>query len=242
MKSFKYIIIIVAFLSCDSNKKDVEANKYQILNLLYSSFSKEQLIFFNSPVKGLPPVSLNSVYQQDSISNIKLLKEKIGSLYKGGKKDSLEKENIFLQKKENQQIYAFVLRMKKYHRLSDKKKVSVKGFDDLFKKFASSKRIDSLDIHRILPVNNDSITVFSKDLLEGKVGVGFRAFDVLISFSNIVFSDNHSKAIVIGTRSFSGTDSHSLLFFLEKDNGKWRKIFEQLPSISQNKTNMNLTK
>ena len=231
MKFLKYFIILFIFISCNKKEKKIEKNKYQILNLIYSNFSKHEMEFFVFPTKqplDLPDgidyrkLSTDTVYR-DSLHD-KLYSKKIS------RKDSLLKIKKYTDNKENQKIFAFDLKMEKYHNLKDRERKKNKtGFENLYKKFIESKKIDSLNIYEISPKNNDSIVIFRKELLKDKVSVDFKKFNVLVSFSDIVFNNNYSKAIVIGTRVFSGIDSHSLIYFLEKENGKWKKMFVQIP-------------
>jgi hypothetical protein len=231
MNFLKYIIILLFFISCNNKDTKIEKNKYEILNLIYSDFSKHQMEFFVFPTKQLLDLT-------DDIDHKRLLldtnyKDSLhDQLYstKISKIDSLLKIEKYTSNKENQQVFAFDLKMKKYRNLKDRERTKNKtGFENLYKNFVKSEKIDSLSIRKILPKNNDLIVECKKELLKVKVGVEFRKFDVLISFSDIVFNNNYSKAIIIGVRVFNGTDSHSLIYFLEKENGKWKKMFEQIP-------------
>lgn len=235
MKFIKYFMILFVCISCNNKNNQMEQNKYQILNLIYSDFSKQQMEFFAFPaIKSSPPS--NYKYQQDTINYRKILNNKAytDSLHKIvfsskiSKEDSLKKINTYIEKKENQQIFALDLKMERYHNIKGRKlEKNIIYFDKLYKEFINSKKIDSLDIHKILPKNNDSLIVFREELLKNKVGVEFGKFNVLISFSKVVFNNDYSKAIIIGTKGFSGTNFHSLIYFLEKQNGKWVKKFEQ---------------
>lgn len=216
MKLIKYFIILLVCISCDSNENKSDKNKYHILNLIYRDYSKYQMEFFVFQAKQPPPPS-NSSYKGKN-SKLNLL----------NKKDSLIKIKNYIRNKENQQIFAFDSKMKRYHNMKGRKlKENMIAFESLYKDFVASKKIDFLDINKITPQNNDKLTVFKSELLKNKVNVEFESFDVFVSFSDIIFNNNYSKAIVIGTRSFSRTDTHSFIYFLEKQNGKWEKVFEQ---------------
>ncbi|MGY0427251.1 MAG: hypothetical protein ACWIPI_10570, partial [Polaribacter sp.] len=91
----------------------------------------------------------------------------------------------------------------------------------------SDDKVEYLDTKKIIPKNNDSIIVFKEELLKGGVGAPHRMFNVLVTFSEIVFSKDFSKSIIIGSRAWSGTDSHASIYFLEKQNGKWKIMFEK---------------
>lgn len=218
-------------VSCISTKDIREENKYQIINLIYDNFSNEYMTFFVFPARPsvLPDTDIDYRRMLGDETYMDSL-HKITSSNKISKNDSLLKINIYIDNNENQQIFAFDLKMEKYHNLKDRGIEKNKtDFEKLYKKFVVSKKTDTLNIHNILPKNNDSIIVYRKELLKDKVGVEYEKFNVLISFSNIVFNNDYSKAILIGTRGFSGTNSHSLIYFLEKQNGKWKKRFEQTP-------------
>lgn len=220
MQIIKYFIIFFLFISCKNKENKVEQNKYEILNLLYKEYSKQQMEFYVFPInKTIPPPSSEYENKEVGIYSNKITKE-----------DSLKKINQYLNTKENRQVFAFDLNMKKYQNLNNKKiKQKVLDFEKLFKKFITSKEKDSLNIKKISQNNNDSLIEYNEDLQTNKIGVEFTKFNVLISFSNIVFNDEYSKAILIGTRSFSGTDSHSLIYYFRKHNGKWKKVFEEVP-------------
>ena len=51
MNFLKYFTILFLFISCNNKEKKIEKNKYQILNLIYSDFSKHQMEFFVYPTK-----------------------------------------------------------------------------------------------------------------------------------------------------------------------------------------------
>lgn len=231
MRLFKYLLLFLFTVSCTKTKEIREENKYQIINLIYNNFSNEYMTFFVFPARPslLPDEDidyrrmLNDKTYMDSLHKIK-------SSNKISKTDSLFKIKKYTDNKENQQIFAIDLKMEKYHNLKNRELQKNKtDFENLYKKFVASEKIDSLNIHNILPKNNDSIIPFRKELLKDKVGVGFRKFNILVSFSNIVFNNSYSKAILISTRAFSGTDAHSLIYFLEKEDGKWEKVFEEIP-------------
>lgn len=210
MKKIKFALILLIYISCNNLENKYEENKYQILDLIYGDYSKYQMDFFISPIEK-PPVPSSLSYKLN-LSN---------------KKDSLAKVKDYY-KKEKKQIFAFDLKMNRYHNIRERKlRENIIGFDDLYKCFIISEKIDSLDIYKISPKNNDSLIIFKEGLLKKRVGVEFQKFDVFVSFSNITFNSNYSKAVVIGTRGFSGTDSNSIIYFFEKQNGKWRKLFEQ---------------
>lgn len=225
MRFIKCLIILLLCFSCNNKEMKREKNKYQILNLIYSDYSKHQMEFFVFPTK---PSNLNIDYSRvfelkdtiyaDSTRNV--LTKKIN------KKDSIKRIKNYLSNKKNRQIFAINSKMYKYHSLKDKK-INIKGFEDLYKRFVVLEKIDSLNIHKILSKNNDSLNPFNESLLKNNTGADFGRFNVLISFSNISFNNDYTKAIILGTRSFSGTDSHSLIYFLEKQNGKWEKKFKQ---------------
>jgi hypothetical protein len=220
MQIIKYFIVFFFIISCKNKENEVERNKYEILNLLYKDYSKQQMEFYVFPIKKTIPTP-GSDYENKEVG---IYSKKIT------KEDSLKKINQYLKSKENRQVFAFDLNMKKYHNLNNRKiKQKVLAFEKLFKKFITSKEKDYLNIKKITQNNNDSLIVYNEDLLNNKIGVEFTKFNVLISFSNIVFNDEYSKAILIGTRSFSGTDSHSLIYYLRKQNGKWKKAFEEVP-------------
>lgn len=215
MKKIKYFIIFLICISCNKKDDKIDKDKYQILNLVYRDYSKYQMEFFVFPAKR-PPIISNSSYERKS-SKLDLL----------NKKDTLAKIKNYIEKKENQKIFAFDTIMKRYHNIKDiKLKEKTVSFDNLYKNFVTSEKVDYLDIYKISPQNNDSIIVFKNKLLK-RTGVEFQKFNVLVSFSDIAFNEDLSKAIIIGTRSFSRTDSHSSIYFFKKKNGKWKKTFEQ---------------
>jgi hypothetical protein len=227
MRLIKYFIILFFIISCNNKEKEVEKIKYQILNLIYSGFSKHQMEFFVFPAK---PLTLPKGINSRKLLNNKVYMDSLHKIVYSNKitrEDSLLKIKNHLENKENQQIFAFDLKMEKYHNLNDKTfDKNIKGFENLYKKFINSNKIDSLSINKILAINNDSIIKFKKELLKDKVGVEFRKFNILISFSDISYNKEILKAIVIGTKVFNATDSHSSIYFLEKENRKWKLKYE----------------
>ncbi len=90
--------------------------------------------------------------------------------------------------------------------------------------------IDSINIDLIISAE-DSIITFSKELLEPSIK-DYLKFDKLISFSKVYFDKNFNHAIVIGNASTSSLAGSSHVFFLRKEEGKWRIVDVQLLEIS----------
>lgn len=225
--NFLKLLFFLCFISCKSEK---EIEKYQIINLLYHNYSKQNTEFFVFPKRKLftsydstfksivdyTRAFKDSVYA-DSIRNV--LEEKISS------EDSLKRINTYLSKKENQQIFAFDLKMEKYHNFKNKK-FSTIGYDSLFLEFIDSREQDSFVLKKLIPINNDSLIIYNKQYFTDNIGLDFENFNVLISFSNVIFNNTFSKAIIVGTIGFSKSDFHSTIYFLEKKINKWIIKFE----------------
>ncbi|MFK8060832.1 MAG: hypothetical protein AB8B78_12170 [Polaribacter sp.] len=229
MKFIKYFIILFVCISCNNKNSQIEHNKYQILNLIYSDFSKQQMEFFVFPAKPLHipddfnyPKLLSNKNYMDSLHNT-LYSNKIS------KKDSLIIIQKYIENKKNQQIFAFDLKMQKYHNYESKNiETNIIGFKELYKKFIKSNEKNYINLNKILSKNNDSLIVFNDKFLKKQSGVDYKNFNVLLSFSDITFNTDFTKAILAGTRSFSKTDTHSSIFFFKKKNGgNWKIIFEE---------------
>jgi len=211
MKSIKYFIIILIFTSCINKESIREKNIHQIVNLIYSDFSQQEMEFYVFPVSKPP---LNSVMNND-IYNKNIIKPLT-------KKDSLIKINQYLNNKKNQQIFAFNLKMERYHNLKNKI-IPIKNddFKNLYNEFIKSNKLNTLNINKIIPKNNDSIIQLKRENLD------FKNNNIIISFSNIVFNNDFSKSIIIATKSWSALDSYSLIYFLEKRNNIWVVTFKK---------------
>jgi hypothetical protein len=215
-------MILFICVSCNNENNQIEQNKYQILNLIYSDFSKQQMEFFVFPERSLPLPKgvdytklLNNKAYSDSLH--KIVYSSIIS-----KEDSLKKINNYIHEKENQQIFAFDLTMKRYHNLKNKIKPIINNdFKNLYNEFIDFNRIDTLNINKIKSKNNDSIIQLKRENLD------FKNNNIIISFSNIVFNSNFSKSIIIATKSWSALDSYSLIYFLEKRNNIWVVTLEK---------------
>lgn len=223
------VILFLCLVSCQNDKYQGN-DKYQIINLLYKKYSRQKMEFFVFPAR-TPPIPnkktsqfidytrtfRDSIYA-DSVRNV--LADKIT------KKDSLKRIKFYLSKKENQQIFAFDPKMKKYHNLTSIKLIkNIDGFKKLYDKFIISNNVDSIEILKISKNLNDSIISFREDFEKDSYSE-FKQFNVLLSFSEIIFSDNCSKAIVIGTIGHSKTDFNSKIYFLKKVNKKWNIKYE----------------
>lgn len=227
MNFIKYLVLFFFVISCSNNEIKKDKNKYEIINIIYRNFSKEQMEFFVFSPK---PLSKSSKFDYKRLLNDEdyadSLHKSVYSL-KISKSDSLKKIEKYLEKKTNKKIFAFDLKMTKYHNLNKKEfNKNLIGFQNLLYKFKNSDEVDSLNIDKIFSINNDSLIVFKNELQKGRI-FEIKKFDVLVSFSNIIFNEDYSKAILIATRSFNRLDSHSSVYFFRKNNGKWEKIKEQ---------------
>lgn len=119
--------------------------------------------------------------------------------------------------------------MSRYHNLKEKTHLKIPNdFNNLYKNFVLFKEYDSLDIHKLIRINNDSLIKFHKEILKKeRPRPDFYNFDVIVFFSDIIFNKSYSKAIIIGTESFSRTNSHALIIFLEEKNKKWKIVNSQ---------------
>lgn len=206
MKPIIFSFFLLTLISCSKQKIIIEKNKYNVLNLLYKDISDEQLKFYAFPKR---PLSIKN--QKITLSNA----------------DSIVLIDNYLKNKKNYKIFAINPLMYRYHNLKKENNLNIpENYKYLFEQFKKSKIIDSLNINKIIPKNHDSILELKKSILDKGSGVEYLKFDILLEFSNITFSINKKKAIVIATRSFSRTDSHSLIYYLEKENEQWKVKFK----------------
>lgn len=222
---FLLFLLTICF-SCNKNEKIKTKEKYKILNLVYHHFSNDLLDSFvlrQTPRKKVKHIdykrfSTDKKYS-DSIYNLMYNKDSLAKTRK-----RLKNNKLLYQKR-----FVIETKMSRYHNLKEKNHLKIPNdFTNLYKNFVAFKEYDSLDIYKLISINNDSLIKFHKQLLEKQLPrPDFYTFDVIVSFSDIIFNKSYSKAIIIGTTTFSRTNSHADIIFLEEKNKKWKIVNSQ---------------
>ena len=209
MKTISFFLVIILLFSCENKENSKDDNTYKIISLLYQQYAKPIEAVFPPP----PPDNLNYIFSyKDSI--------KADSLLKKLKEETNDKKSIIA-------IYPYF----SPHTLHDKNATgNCHNFNDILKKYIKNKDSLKIDVNKIITNRNDSIIYYDK--LSKDKRKDFYNFDMLISFSNISFNSDYTKAIVVGSFSHSKLAGASMLFFLEKKEGQWMVKCEKGLSIS----------
>lgn len=221
MKSKTYIIILIflIFISCKKKSEEIK-DTYHIISLIYSNMLDEIDIL---PPLPSPPPLLEKKYSREQKDSIDLsylrLRERLIS-------EKLKKQFYKKEKK-------LVAISEEFMKFGDNNlKLNDSYHSNLLVKLKSIKKTKEIDISKIHTARKDSIFYFNKDLLI-KNSQEFNSFDFLVSFSQVVFSENYKRAIVIGAISKSKLSGVSIIYFLKKtENGRWIIEYEKCLSIS----------
>lgn len=210
----KYLLIVVVlfFISCKkepSTKNIEEKNTYQIITNLLSDLRESMIL----PPRFPPPPS-NEKYNytiQDSLSS-----------YKYFYKQTIRKKTIaFLPE-------TFIL---------DKKKEKAKTLEkcttdkNLIHLFLTRKKEKNIAITKIANLKKDSL-IYYTEKHKMMLGKGFQEIDMLLSFSNITFNKDYTKAIIIVGVSYGKLNGFSTLIYLEKKHYHWKIKCEKVLTIS----------
>jgi hypothetical protein len=222
MKNITYIIIVsISLLCCGKGETEIN-NKYQIISLLY-----EEMLRRTDYPPILPPPPPLSNKGKNSQEYLDSLDVKYVNSIRKMVSESFSKKELVIRK-----IVAISPKLKPSKDLSSLSNVKFEEFKLLLGKFNLSNESENIDISKIYTPRKDSLVYFKKDLLETD-SREFTKFDFLFSFSNIVFSKEYDKAIIICSGSRSRLAGVSIMFFLIKTkNGRWVIKYEKELSIS----------
>ncbi len=200
MRITSFFLVIILLFSCVEKGNQEEDNTYQVVSLLYQEYAKPLKSVFPPP----PPDSLNYVLSSKDSAQI-------DSVHREIKKERSNKRFIVA-------IYPYFFSYNNPH--NDEFLDSCYDFNTVLKNLVENKDSLKVDINKIVSKKNDSIILYSKELSKDR-RKDFYNFDMLVSFSNISFNSNYTKAIVVGAYSHSRLAGASILFFLEKIEGQW---------------------
>lgn len=196
-------IILLVFSCKESDIEDV--NKYQIISLLFEKLAKPIELVYGPNFSGEPLTRKDSVHQDSLFESIRKERAKyqfIIAVYPYFTDDIYAKHPSF---KECPQYYNKLMDdadyLKKYQFRQEKGEVRV-------------------DFNKLENTRNDSIIIFKKDLLK-KYSKEYDKFNILISFSDVIFNDDYTMAAIKVHHSYSKLGGESTLFLLEKINNKW---------------------
>ncbi len=195
-------IIILAFVSivfsC-KNASNEDINRYQVISLLFEKIAKPIELVYPPNPSGRPYTKKDSMH--------------IDSLHEVIKKERAKRKFIVaVYPNFNDDIY---------------KKYDSKTFKDvcpqyykLIKDIKFKKNENKIDIDKIKNVRNDSIILFSENLLN-QYSKEYENFDFLIVFSKIIFNQNYTSATILVHQARGKLAGESILYFLEKIDDNW---------------------
>lgn len=212
----KYVFLIIAFLlfSCEEKQqeKDVrEENTYQITSYLVNKFREPPLL---APAFPPPPKGKEYIYTtRDSLTS-----------YMYSVNEFIRKKTIaFLPK-------TFTLD-KEYRKKKIKTIKECTNDKQLIKSFLKSERGIKIDINKVGNSKKDSL-IYYTEKHKKMLGRGFNEIDMLLSFSNITFNKDYTKALLVVGVTFERLNGFSTLIYLEKENYHWKIKCEEGLSIS----------
>ena len=204
MKKYLYcFFLVLIILGCNNNSgSQRNSEESEIVCLLYSPLAKK------API---PPPFMSDVNEQDSLKIMK----KFNAL-----KDSLESvEKVVVAV--HPIMKAVDLEPSTFQ--SDKRK--------LVEQLNSLTSDKALELKKIQRSSKDSIVAFEKRHLR-EYSPDYIGIDRLISFSRIAFDAEGTEAAVIATTGTSRLDSHTAIYFLKKQKGRWVLVDWKTLSIS----------
>lgn len=212
----KYILLVIVFLlfSCKEKKQTSsikEENTYQIIGLLLNDHRESMVVH-----PGFPPPPDGAIYEFTT-------KDSLWS-YKYFYKQTIRKKTIAFWP----QIYPLGKKHKK-----DLLKTIKKCTNDnqLITPFLKSEKSIKIDINKINNPKKDSL-IYYTEKHKKMLRRGYQEIDMMLSFSDITFNKDYTKALLVSGRSFEKLDGISILIYLEKKYYHWEIKCEKVLSIS----------
>lgn len=211
----KYVFFIITFLlfSCKEKQQvgDVEENTYQIIGLLLSDLRGSMVL-----PPGFPPPPGEDTYEFTTRDSLRR--------YKYFYKQTVRKKIIaFLP-----QIYASEKRNKENELQTINKCTNDKALINLF---LESEKNSKIDINKVANSKKDSL-IYYTEKQKKMLGGGFDEIDMLLSFSDITFNKDYTKALISVGVIFEKLDGISTLIYLEKKHYHWEIKCKKVISIS----------
>jgi len=214
LKHISLIVLITLFSSC-SDRNVEEKHKVEIITLLTNKFSA----ISEFPQK-IPPRSL-PLYESSKLK-IKPIKEVDYETVYGTLQDSINAFNYHKKQVAKTQIIAIdsILDTPNYE--VEILNSSCKSFFKLHQVFIKNDKKGIVKLKKIkLKRTQDSIVSYNKQKFDQDKSQFYLDIDIGLSFSNIVFNSDFTRAIVemhIGDSRLSGFGE---IFFLERKNDIW---------------------
>lgn len=206
-------IFLLLFSSCKKMKTRnyEEENTYQIIGLLLSDLRGSTVL-----PPGFPPPPGEDIYEFTTRDSLRR--------YKYFYKQTVRKKIIaFLP-----QIYASEKKNKENELQTINKCTNDKALINLF--LESEKNI-KIDINKVANSKKDSL-IYYTEKHKKMLGGGFDEIDVLLSFSDITFNKDYTKALISVEVIFEKLDGISTLIYLEKKHYHWEIKCKKVLSIS----------
>ena len=207
-------------------KKDSKDHEHSIIKVLFDKFIDDHLKIIAFTPKISPPIPDSNV----NLDSLYMLLEKERSIRKDTNKiiekyikengrfvvavipyqtsDSIEKEKLFIQKCNTK----FISKESSKESVKDMKK-------------------NNINLTKIKD-NKSAVILPYQDFYKETPRKGFDKYDIVMSFSNIIFNKNETKAFIIVGMSFDKLSGFSSLVYLEKEFGIWKVKCEKGLSIS----------
>jgi len=192
-----------------------ENNRYQIITLLFEELAKPVELVYGPNYSGEPLTRKDSAHQDSLFESIR-------------KERAKRKFIVAIYPYFTDDIYAKYPSFKEcpqYYKLMEEA--------DYLKKYEI--RIDigeeTFDINKLKNTRNDSIIIFKNELLN-KDSKEYDKFNILISFSDIIFNDDYTMATIKVYHSYSKLGGESTLFVLKKIGDKWLIKCENVTGVS----------
>ncbi|WP_299157710.1 hypothetical protein [uncultured Tenacibaculum sp.] len=213
---YKYIFLIISFIffSCKEKQKTsilIEENTYQIFEKIIGDL-RESIVL--KPGFPPPPDKKN---------------------YKFTTKDSLQAYKYFYKQTVRKKIIALLpqtyILNKKYKKEVLKTIKECTNNKNLINSFFNSKKNIKIVIDKIANHKKDSLLYYTKNY-EKRLRTEFQDIDIFLSFSNIIFNEEKTKAFLIVGVSYENLNGFSTLIYLEKEYYHWTIKCKKILSIS----------
>ncbi|WP_408026642.1 hypothetical protein [Tenacibaculum litoreum] len=185
-----------------------EENTYQIIGLLLSDLRGSTVL-----PPGFPPPPGEDIYEFTT-------------------RDSLRRYKYFYKQTVRKKIIAFLPQIYASEKKNELQTINKCTNDKaLINLFLESEKNIKIDINKVGNSKKDSL-IYYTEKHKKMLGRGFNEIDMLLSFSNITFNKDYTRALLVVGVTFERLNGFSTLIYLEKENYHWEIKCEEGLSIS----------
>jgi len=222
------LVLLNTTISCQ-NKINEQKEMYAILTLLINNYAGKKTALTPPPPYPKDKFIVEKVSLKNGIEGKWVSKEDSLVYYKQFEKTLNEFKVRTKNKKYIIALTPYLFSNTKNVRLDSLFK---KDYAPLMKRLNNLKENVLIDITKIVPIQGNTFIKSPTAQEEYRKNETWDNFDQVVNYSRISFNENYTKALVIIGVSRAKLDGYSALILLEKVNGKWVEVHNQLLNIS----------